>query len=354
MKPAYRLSILIVASGFFAGCGPSATDQLNASAAVSGVSTNESLYVASGSCYGGGVATSTPSATVAAFDPATGLLRRVVVDYNQYSPGDMPVAIAEYDATRLLITVENAAGRRVDLVKKDGSSVTTYLSNSVALNGVLHATKLLPDGSLLISKSTAIEKFTPAKARVLQGASAFIQAPGSVCATAATLITAIETLPNGKVIFAHSAASPNNKLDLVVAAGYAAAPDCLATQAAPDTFGMPTAIIVHSTGNVLVAYGSTTAASNYVYAYPINQTTNVIGTPIASFKDSGVVLNGSSALAEDPNTTDVFVANALSSLNTIERFSYVPATGILTNIPSKRIGPNVYTRCVAAMKAIKE
>ena len=44
------------------------------------------LFVASGTCYAGGVATSAGSGTVASFDPDTGAFKRVVVDYNRHSP----------------------------------------------------------------------------------------------------------------------------------------------------------------------------------------------------------------------------------------------------------------------------
>jgi len=353
MKPLRK--ILIAASVFSAfSCGQTASDQLDPSAASSsGSPVSESLYVASGACYGGGVTTSTGSGTVVAMDPATGAVKRVVVDYSNYSPGDMPVSISDYDSKRILVTVENASGRRVDLVSKDGSGLSTYLSNSTALSAVLRTAKLLSDGSLLVSKSTMIEKFTPAKARILQGANAFIQSPASTCATAATLITAIETLPNGKVVFAHSAATPNNKIDLISSTGYATSADCLSNQVAPTTLAMPTALLAHSSGQLLAAYGSTTAASNFIYSYPINQTTNSFGTAVAAYNDSGVIVNGPSAMAEDLATGDVFVANALSTLNTIERFSLNTSTGVLTS-RSQHFGPSVYTRCVSAMKVIKE
>jgi hypothetical protein len=356
MKPDFQNIIQILGSTSLvfalAACGPTTSDQLNTGAASTGVSANESLYVASGACYGGGVVTALGSGTVVAFDPATGNMRRLVVDYAKYSPGDQPVAISNYDATHLLVTVENSSGRRIDLVNKDGSGLSTYLSNSTALSAVLRSASLLSDGSLLVSKSTAIEKFTPSKARVLQGASPFINAPASTCGPAATLITGLDVLSNGKVIFTHSAASPNNKFELISASGYSATTDCLGSQAAPTTLAMPTAVLVHSSGKVLVAYGSMTPASNFVYTYPINATTNVISTAISAYSDSGILVNGPSALAEDQNSTDVFVANALSTMNTIERFSYNSTTGILTPA-SGRLGPNVYTKCVSAMKVIK-
>lgn len=346
--------ILLFALAFTAtSCGQQQSDELDPGTAANGSSSSESLYVASGGCYGGGVTLSAGSGTIAAFDPATGAFRRVVVDYASYSPGDTPVAIADYDATHILVAVENTSGRRVDLVSKFGQSVSTYLSNSTALNGVLRTSKFLDDGSLLISKSTAIEKFTPAKGRVLQGANAFVQAPASTCATSATLLSSLDTLSNGKILLSHAAATPNNKLILISKSGYATTADCLNTQAAPTTTAMPTAVLTHSSGKVLVSWGSTTAASNFVYSYPVNATTNAFGTPVAAFSDNGVLVNGPTAMTEDAFNGDVYVANGLSTMNTIERFSFDSTAGTLTS-KSVRFGPNIYTRCVSAMKAIRE
>ncbi len=352
MKLSHQLFLIAFSLCAFS-CGQQTSDELDTGAAASGVPSGQSLYVASGSCYGGGVTTSTGSGTVVAFDPATGAVKRVIIDYANYSPGDMPVAIADYDSTRVLITVENASGRRVDLVSKFGQTASTYLSNSTALNSVLRAAKLLSDGSYLVSKTSAIEKFTPAKARVLQGANSYIQSPASTCSATTTLISGLDTLANGKVIYANSAATPNNKLVLITPAGYVGTADCLASQAAPTTTALPTAVLTHSSGKLLAAYGSTTAASNFIYSYPINMTTNAFGTAVAAFSDSGVLVNGPSALAEDAYNGDVYVANALSTMNTIERFSFDPAAGTLTS-RSVRMGPSIYTRCVSAMKAIRE
>ena len=163
----------------------------------------------------------------------------------------------------------------------------------------------------------------------------------------------MDVLANGKVLYAHVAASPNNKLVLIGSTGYGVVGDCLTGQAAPTTTAMPTAVLTHSSGKVLVAWGSTTPTSNFVYSYPVDQTSNAFGTPVAAFNDGGVFVNGPSALAEDAISTDVYVANALSTMNTIERFSFDATTQTLKS-KNMHFGPNIYTRCVAAMKAIRE
>lgn len=346
------LTRLTVSASLFTACGPAASDRLNAGSANSGSNARTTLYVASGGCYGGGVALTAGSGTIAAFDSTTGALRRVVLDYTTYSPGDVPVSISDYDSTRLLVTVENASGRRLDLVNKDGSGSATFLTNSTALSGVLRAAQLLTDGSVLVSKSTMIEKFAASKSRITQGANAYIQSPASTCATTATLIDAIATTSNGKILYAHSAVTPNNKVVMIAQSGYSLTTDCLATQAAPTTLAMPTALLVHSSGDLLVAYGSTTIASNTVHSYKLNITTNAITAATQSYYD-GSIVNGPSAITENPTDSNIFVANALSTMNTIERFSYNPTTQTMTRVEG-RIGPNLYTKCVSAMKAIAE
>ena len=165
------------------------------------------LYVASGACYAGGAAVSAGSSnTIARFDLRSGELERVVIDYNQLAPGDQPVALADFDADSLLVLVQNTAGRRLHLVRKDGSGFTTYLSNATALTGTMRDIELLPDLSVLVSKSIAVEKFNAGKSRMTIGASPFINAPGGTCATATTMVTSIAAAENGMIVYTHATA----------------------------------------------------------------------------------------------------------------------------------------------------
>ena len=310
------------------------------------------LYVVSGACYGGGVTTSTGSNTIAKFDLNTGALEKVVVDYNAFA-GDAPVSIAEYDATRLLVLVENAAGRRIDIVNRDGTGLTTYLSNATILSAVLRSMILLSDYSLLISKSTAIEKVNAAKVRVTAGVNPYVNAPAGSCATATTLMSSVMVYPNGKIFFAHAAATPNNRIGLIASTGYNAAADCLVSIAGPTTTALPSASLIHSSGKTLVAYGSTTSTSNFVYSYDVNTTANTIGNAIATFNDYSTI-NGPSAMAEDPASGMVYIANANSTFNTIERFTYAGGNNLLNRVSgSTYMLPNIYSRCVSAMKVME-
>jgi hypothetical protein len=320
-------------------------DSLNANTSASG----DFLYVASGSCYGGGVTTSLGSDTIAKYNLADGSLDSVVVDYNSFSPGDVPMGIVDYNSTEILVLIENGAGRRIDIVEKGGNNaVTTYLTNSAALNSVMRGMFRTPSGSLLVSKTSAIEDFASSKARILQGTSPYISAPGGSCATSTTLISAVTALPSGKILFAHAGATPNNKFGVISSTGYATASDCLAAQTAPNTLSLPTAMTVHEDGTtVFVGYGSTTAASNAIYSYTVNPTTGAITNPVAAFTDFTVV-NGISAMTEDSTTGNLYVANATNTANTVEQFT--SSNGVLTRVGNAPFIPSsVYTRCVSSM-----
>jgi hypothetical protein len=342
------LGLAIVVSGC-AKKGVS-TDALNAAPSSSG----NYLYVASGACYGGGVTTSNPSYTVAKYNLADGSFNSLVVDYNSFSPGDIPMGVVDYNSTEILVLIENPAGRRIDVVEKAGNNaVSTYLTNSTALNSVMRGMFRLANGCLLVSKTTAIEDFASSKARILQGANPYVSAPAGSCATSTTLISSVAALPNGKIIYAHAGATPNNKFGVISSTGYASASDCLGAQTAPNTLALPTSVVVHEDGTTLfVGYGSTTAASNAVYSYTVNPTTGAITNPVAAFTDFTVV-NGISAMAEDPSTGNVYVANATNTANTIEQFT--SSNGVLTRVGSAPFIPStVYSRCVSSMMISSE
>lgn len=307
------------------------------------------LYVASGACYSGGIAASTGSATVAKYDLATGGLVDLVIDYNTFGLGDLPTAIKKFGNDTFLIGIENAGGRRIDVVKRDGTSLTTYLTNATALNAVFRDLAVLNDSSILVAKATAIEKFAPSRARVTQGANPFVNAPAGVCATSTTVMTSTITLPDGKIVFAHAAATPNNKISVISASGYAVAGNCLAAQTAPTTTALPTAVAYHQLSRkLLVTYASTTSASNVVYSYDIDLTSGAISNPIAAWTDFGIVY-GASKMIVDQETGFVYIANGASTYNNIEKFSL--SNGVLTKVGTTPfINTGIYTRCIAGLE----
>ena len=350
MKRAAPSISIIVTMALAAACGDGGATSLNG--AVYSSDLPNSLYVASGACYAGGVATAAgPSNIVAKFSLSTGSFEGVVIDYNQASPGDSPVAVADYDQTRMLVLIENASGRRVDLVNRDGSGFATYLVNSTALSAAMRSISVAPDFSILVSKSTAIEKFNSARSRVVSGVNPYVSAPAGACATSTTLISSTAISPSGKIVYAHAAATPNNRIGVIKSTGYSTATDCLAGLAAPTTLALPTRVIFHPSGKLLVSYGSATAASNFVYSYDYVDAAGTIANPVAAFSDPTVV-NGPSTLAVDPDSGDVFVANAASTFNTIERFHF--ASSALTRATGRTFLPSsIYTRCVSDMRVMQ-
>ena len=360
LKPSFKLlGILVSTSLILAACGDEGSAPFNIPAqdvpVVPGPASPASkyLYVASGSCYAGGAALATPANMISKLDLETGALVSTVIDYNSFNPGDSPIDMVEYDADRILVLVENTAGRRIDMVNKDGSGAAIYLANATALSGVLRAMVFLSDFSLLVSKSTAIEKFNSAKARVMMGAVPFVNAPLGACAASNVLISSLSVFPNGKILYTHAGATPNNRFGLISATGYASAADCLAALTGPATTALPTASLIHSSGRTLISYGSATAASNSIQDYLVDSGANTISAASVAWSDNSIV-NGPSAMTEEPESTDVFVANSASTFNTIERFSYDPAARLLTrtgNITYR--SPTIYSRCVTRMKVMQ-
>lgn len=307
------------------------------------------IYVASGACYSGGVAASTGSATITKYDLTTGALADLVIDYNAFGLGDMPAAIKSFVGDQFLIGIENAGGRRLDVVARDGSGLTTYLTNATALNAAFRDLVVLSDSSILVAKATAIEKFAPSRARVTQGANPFVNAPAATCANSTTVMSSAITLPDGKIVYAHAAATPNNKIGVISASGYAAPANCLASQAAPATTALPTAVAYHQlSGKLLVTYASTTSASNLVYSYDINTTSGAISNPIAAWTDFGIVY-GASKMTIDQETGFIYIANGAATYNNIEKFSI--SNGVLTKIGTTPfINTGIYTRCISGLE----
>lgn len=306
------------------------------------------LYVVSGACYAGGVTTSSASGTISRFDKNTGTFLGVLVDYNTMFSGDVPVSIVDGGSV-LYVLVENASGRRIDTVHKQSGLVSTWLLNSTIFSAVLRSLAWSQDGGLLISKSSAIEKVSPSKVRVPKGANPYVNNPGSSCATSTTLISSVKVLPNGNIIYTHANTSPNNKFAIISSSGYSSTADCKAAQAAPATTAMPTDVLHHSSGKLLVAYGSTTLTSNFIYSYNLDLNTNAISSPTQAYYNNTYLL-GPSQMVEDPETGKILVANGASTMNNIYRFTLDSSSGLLTlesTLPF--IGQQVYTRCVSDM-----
>ncbi len=328
---------MLMCVGFFAACEKKKDEPAIAAPLAD-------IYLASGTVYVGlGVTTAAPSQTVSRFD-GNGNFVAVLRDYTS-SPGDTPVSLADYDEQHILVLVENTASRRVELVRKDGSSYSTLFTNA-GLSSVLRQMRYDSAGALLISRSTAVEKFTANGVRVTMGANAFVNAPGGACAPVVTNISSIANGPDGQVLMAHAftAAAANNRVVMISKTGYAAAGDCLAVLAAPTTASFPTSLLMHSSGQLLIGYGNNTGPVHEIHSVAVNSA--AFGTPVKAFGDLAV-LQGISKMAELANG-DVLVVAAAAAFNTIEHFSFDPSTGLLTRVKSKPfITPSIFSRSVS-------
>jgi hypothetical protein len=299
------------------------------------------LYVASGLCYSGAGNTTfsniTASNSVYRIDLNTGLKDIELADYNS-SPsqfGDTPVGLASIDVNNLYVLIENTTtvgARRIEKIeKKVNASRTLFSNNTTAMSAVLRDLHGLPNGDLLISKSTAVEKITANNSRITKGANPFISAPAGTCATSTTLMSKVLTLNNGYIAFSHAAAS-QNRIGFVKAEGYASVGDCDPAQAAPNVNSYPVALAYDpETTTLLVAYsGNTTNTDiNSIYAYTLTETsasvtisaTNKIYDANSYGTDHNYLLYGISSLAYDSTEKKLYVATAINTSTTVANYS---------------------------------
>lgn len=330
------------------------------------VTTSKYLYVSSGACYSGGGNTTFTAATssnlIYRLRLDSGVKDMTLADFNSApaSSGDSPIAIVDSGSTHLLALIETTSGRRIEKFLKSAQPTrSTFSTNSTALSAVLRAMIPTLDGGIIVSKSSAIEKFNNLGQRLTIGASSpWVNAPGGSCASSATLISSIQQLSNGKIIFTHAAAS-QNKIGLISAAGYTVTADCLAAQSAPSVSSFPTAsVYIESANQLIVAYAgnTTTTDINSIYVYDINETTNAISnaTKLLDANTSNYIY-GISAMAYDSDNSYLYVAtaNSFSTAITnynIERFSYNSGTKTLTRKGSTPFYTYGFdTKCISSM-----
>lgn len=339
VKKYTRVALLAVLAFATAGCGKFG---LSSESTTGG----PYLYVASGATYAGnGITPAAASNTIVRYT-LDGTFDKVVYDFNS-NPGDQPSAMVDYDEESLLVLVENAGGgRRVDRVMKDGSSDSLFISSSYITGAIVRALISSYDGGWLISRSGLIEKFNSARVRTpATGTAAWVNAPGGACATSTTLIPAVVESEDGNIIYAHAATS-QNRIGMIKKTGYLAAADCITAVSAPTATHFPTTMLMHSvSGKLLVAFGNNTGGIHAIYPYSVTSTTITAGS--LAYSDPSV-LAGISSMVEFPDGT-IAVSSALSTMNTIERFSVDSSTGALTRIGSHFILPSVYTRSVSSM-----
>lgn len=308
------------------------------------------LYVTSGACYSGNSITTfnntSSSNLVYRLNLADGQKDMVLADYfsSLSNPGDSPVTVIDNDSSSVLVLVENTTTvglRRIERIEKTSNgSRSTFNGNTTALSAQVRNMIRLQDDYLLVSKSTAAEKVLRTGNRLLVGANPWLSlsTPASSCTTSATLISAVQKLSNGLLVFAH-AATGNARIGVVSALGYSINSDCKSAQSAPVATAFPTAMAYDSTNNkLIVAYGGNSTASdiNSIYTYSIDESTGVISDPQKIYDSNGFgstfnyLLFGISAMTLDAGSNTLYVATTVSTATTavnykIEKFSYNPS-----------------------------
>lgn len=325
-------------------------------------SSGKYLYVASGACYSGAGITTytglTSSRKVSKVNLSTGEISDFLDFASPFQGGDFapettPQALVD-DGTSILVLTENATNtgdRRIFKVPKSSPyNASVYSNDALALNGVNRAMVKESDGTILFSKSTAIEKIGTNTLRIPMGANPWINAPGGSCATSTTLISTLISLPafspatNGKILYSHNtAATATNRIGLVSHNGYNAAADCIAgvqvagvthsyaanvtgpAIAFPATQGVNVTAMVYistgtGTGKLIAGYSSALATElnnntnqNYVITmWDVTETSTTAATitnPVILYRDFSIIF-GISAMAYDSTTGYLYVATA--------------------------------------------
>jgi len=330
------------------------------------------LYVSAGVCYSGNntaFTNLTSSNVIYRLDASTGAFIDVIADYMAApsNPGDSPAGIFNIDSTSMYVAVENTTTtslRRIERIEKSPSGQRqTFNNNTTALSAVLRDLFMLPNGDLLISRSTAVEYINSASARV---GTPFISASAAPCNTSTTLVPKVLTLSNGKIVFLHAAAA-QNRFGIFATAG---GTTCASAQAAPNVNAFPTNAAYDALNNkLLVSYSgnAVTTDLNSIYVYTINETTNAISSPQKIYDASlypatySYLLYGISAMTFDASNTYLYVATAISSTTTIvnyaiEKFLYDPTqigvdnAKVLTRVGSVPFYAHGFdTKCISGL-----
>jgi hypothetical protein len=311
------------------------------------------LYIQSGGCFAPtGLTASSAAKTISRLNLSTGVIDKTLIDYTA-NLTDTPVAIAPYDTDNLYVLVENTGGRRIELLNKTTAGRTNFLTNSTALSAVVRTLTIGDDGSFLVSKSSAVERFASNKARLPSAATAFLSAPAGTCATTASAITATAFTGAGDILYAHSftGISTNNRIGMTTGSA-AAASICYQGVAAPTTASYPTSMVyIPSMKHLLVAYSSSTVANNQIWQYTVDETAHTITAAASAAYSNASVLNGPTAMAYDGTTGEVYVANGTTAFpNAIEKFSYDPTAKALTRVGTVAFStPTVNHNCINSM-----
>lgn len=286
------------------------------------------IYLGTGLTYAGNTVTTGANPTQSVYKYSIlGSYKEKIIDY-RYNSGENLVKIYDYNAKELLAVVESAAGRRIDLVQKDGSGSEVFLTNATAFPA--GATPIIRDiavsnNNTYVLKSTGVEKFNINKTRVMVGANNYVVLPVSgscgVATASLNLRKMILTAAGNIILLQANTGAGNRKLIYIKSTGYAVAGDCLADVTLPSVNDhYPTAVLLHSSGKLFVSYSNAAAgvANHEIWSYDISDT--AITNPAKVFTDDANV-RGITDLMELPDKT-VLVSSMDQSFNNIVQLKY--------------------------------
>jgi hypothetical protein len=212
--------------------------------------------------------------------------------------------------------------------------------------------------TLQIYDATKVEKVLLSNnSRILgpnAAAGAFINAPATApCTAMSTLLTGGFESPTGRIVTFHGNAA--GRIGVFNKDGFVTASACDQAVSAANSglfvaaTGQPTSILKHSSGKLLVGYGSSaTNASNAILAfdYDDSSTAASISNQTLAYYLPTWGLNQPSALVEDTTAGLVYVASFASG--TVDSFTFDSATKTLTRVGTV-IPASAYTNCVSGM-----
>ena len=337
------------------------------------VASERYLYISSGQCNSGqGVTTfsSTNSSRVVSKVGLSSKTSNIVFDLAaQFQGGFLNQETAAQglieDGGSMLMLTENATSsgvgdRKIWSIPKSTPYTTAYYAQDTqaftpTAAHVLRSMTLDADGTILFSKSVAVEKIGTNVVRIPQsGPAPWISTPPGACAAATTNITAIAVMPpftgttNGKVIIAHQAGgAAGNMLAIISRGGATAGTGCLDGQtilsSSPLTLdtglatgtantinaagASPTALVYiptpsgPTTGKLIVALAPATAGAldnttnlnNGLIMYDVTETSDTVATisnTATVLYESGSLLYGISAMTYDSTDGSLYVATA--------------------------------------------
>lgn len=278
-------------------------------ASIADTNTNV-LYVSTGACNSGPGQTAYTSATatrtIERFAVSNGASLGALFDYGNAQSGMQqlmsPAAIYN-SGSSVFVLNEGGAGQR-NLIRVPKSTPYTYTipiaNNALAFTNALTAFTIDDEGSFLISKNSAIEKFNSISTRLTASGAAWVTSPGGSCASAAASVASVLTLPTssgitGHVIYSNQGVtSSTNRLGIIYGGtGYINTSNCLSgaqinttahTKASNLSSGT-IAFIPTGTGPtsmVLVPFTSGTVKAKLIVSYSNAQTYNSVSGSVTT------------------------------------------------------------------------